>query len=172
MTRAARDSGILPLVKIAVGILFAAAVAFAGVTWWALESSQVALLETRRPDGSIRTTHVWYVLHDGALWLEAGTPENGWYRDVARSPAVAIDGPFAEYRAVPLLDASGHDFIRGSMREKYTLRDRWVDLLFDTSRSVAVRLEEPEDLPNPSPSSRSPVRPALGPGSGAERRIP
>jgi hypothetical protein len=157
MARGARASGILPLVKTAALVLVAIAMAFAGVTWWAAESSQVALLETRRPDGSTRTTHVWYVRHDGSLWLEAGTPENGWYRDVARSPrlAIEIDGQSAEYRTEPVLDASGHAFIRGLMREKYALRDRWVGLLFDTSRSVAVRLVEPEDSPNPSPRRRS-----------------
>jgi hypothetical protein len=149
------------LVKAAIGILVAAALAFAGVTWWALESGHVARLETTRPDGRTRTTHVWYVLHDGALWLEAGTPENGWYRDVQRSPgvAIAIDGHSAEYRAAPVLDASGHDFIRRLMREKYALRDRWVGLLFDNSRSVAVRLVGPEGSPNPSPH-RDPALPS------------
>ena len=134
-------------------ILAAAAVAFAGVTWWALESSRVALLETHRPGGSIRTTHVWYVFHDGGLWLEAGKPENGWYRDVQRSPrlSIAIDGQSAEYRAEPVKRASGHVLIRGLMRQEYGLRDRWVELLFDTSRSVAVRLVDPED-----PSTRAP----------------
>jgi hypothetical protein len=46
------------------------------------------------------------------------------------------------------MDASGHDFVRGLMREKYALRDRWVGLLFDTSRSVAVRLVESQE-PDP-----------------------
>jgi len=34
--------------------------AFVGVTGWALESGGVAVVETRRPDGSTRSTQVWY----------------------------------------------------------------------------------------------------------------
>jgi len=34
--------------------------ALVGVTGWALESGGGAVVETRRPDGSTRSTHVWY----------------------------------------------------------------------------------------------------------------
>ena len=44
------------------------------------------------------------------------------------------------YRAEPIAAAEGHERVRALMREKYGWRDRWVSLLFDTSRSLAVRL--------------------------------
>lgn len=53
-----------------------AALAFGGITWVALEASDVARIETRAPSGEARTTHVWFVERDDGLWLEAGTPEN------------------------------------------------------------------------------------------------
>jgi hypothetical protein len=120
----------------------ALALAFGATTWWALESSGVAVLETRDPLGGVRHTHVWYAETDGELWLEAGTPENTWFEDVQADSAVIlrIDGRAERYVAEPVDDPRGHPRIRSLMRERYGLRDLWVGLLFDTSRSVAVRL--------------------------------
>jgi len=114
----------------------------AAVTWWALESGGVAVIETRTPEGAIRSTHVWYAEPDGELWLEAGTPENAWFVDVQRDPAVTFtaDDRSGRYAAQLVSDPSGHARIRSLLRDKYGLRDRWVGLLVDTSRSVAVRL--------------------------------
>jgi hypothetical protein len=77
-------------VKHALVTVFLLLLAFVGLTWWALESSGVAVLETRRPDGSTRSTHVWHVTHNGEVWLEAGTPENAWFQDVEGSPRVLL----------------------------------------------------------------------------------
>jgi hypothetical protein len=129
-------------VKRVLVTVFLLLLAFVGLTWWALESSGVAVLETRRPDGSIRSTHVWYATHNGEVWLEAGTPENAWFQDVGGSPRVLlrIDGCSTEYFAKPVQESSGHTTIRSLLRKKYGARDWWVGLLFDTSRSVAVQL--------------------------------
>jgi hypothetical protein len=129
-------------VKHALVTVFLLLLAFVGLTWWALESSGVAVLETQRPDGSTRSTHVWHVTHNGELWLEAGTPENAWFQDVEGSPRVLLrlEGRSTEYLAEPIRESSGHTTIRSLLREKYGVRDWWVALLFDTSRSVAVRL--------------------------------
>ncbi len=137
-------SGILAAIGLrrAFAIALAALLALAGFTVWALESSGVAVVETVRPDGSERATHVWYAQRDGVLWLEAGTPENGWFEDAKARPEVVlrIGGVAKPYRAEPIADPSGHATIRALLREKYGLRDAWITLLFDTSRSVAVRL--------------------------------
>jgi len=45
-------------VKIALGIVAALIVAFVAISWLALESGGVAIVETRAPDGSMRATHV------------------------------------------------------------------------------------------------------------------
>jgi hypothetical protein len=129
-------------VKTALAVLAALAAAFAGATWWALESGGVAVVETRAPDGSLRSTHVWYAEPDGELWLEAGTPENGWFEDVRRDPTLGFraEGRTGRYLAQPLEEPGAHERIRSLLRRKYGLRDRWVGLLVDTSRSVAVRL--------------------------------
>ena len=121
--------------------------AFGATTWWALESGGVAVVETRAPDGAVRSTHVWFIESDKELWLEAGTPENAWFQDVQRHPILTFqaDGRSTRYATRPIGDPSGHTRIRSLMREKYGLRDRWVGLIFDTSRSVAVQLLPEED---------------------------
>ena len=116
--------------------------AFVVTSWWALESGGVAVVETRDSRGGARSTHVWYVEPDGELWLEAGTPENAWFQDVRRDPALIFTaaGRSARYVAHPVGDPSGHERVRLLIREKYGFRDWWVGLLVDTSRSVAVQL--------------------------------
>jgi len=97
---------------LALGLL---ALAFFALTWIALESGGVARLETHRADGTLRETHVWFVEREGATWLEAGAPENGWFADVQRDRRLRI-------------------------RTVGVWRDAWVGLLVDSTRSVAVRL--------------------------------
>ena len=124
-----------------LAILGAAVLAFVGFTAWALESGGVAVVETHAADGSLRSTHVWFAEPDGELWVEAGTPENGWFVDVERDPRIRFSaerrsGHYLAERVRP----DAHDEIRALLRAKYGVRDWWIDLLFDTSRSVAVRL--------------------------------
>jgi hypothetical protein len=132
-------------VKIAI-VSFASLIGFLAVfTWWALESSGVAVIETRASDGSLRSTHVWFVEPNGELWLEAGTPENPWYLDILRNPRVSFSSAQQprQYSARRVEEPGAQDRIRSLLRKKYGVRDRWIDLIFDTSRSVAVRLVPP-----------------------------
>ena len=119
--------------------------ALAALTFIALESGGVAIVETHAPDGSVRATHVWFVEHDGELWLEAGAPENSWFRDAERDPGVRvrIDGVASERRAEIVPEASPD--VRARLHAKYGWRDAWVGLFVDATRSTAVRLREAEE---------------------------
>jgi len=129
----------LKLVVAAIAFLLGA---FALSTWWALESSGVAVIETRAADGSPRSTHVWFAEPEGELWLEAGTPTNPWYQDILLEPTLVFSSTnrSGHFTAEPVEAADGHEEIRSLLREKYGLRDAWVGLLVDTSGSLAVRL--------------------------------
>lgn len=81
-----------PLVKRSVVAVVALAVSFGVTTWWALESGGVAVIETLTPRGTVRSTHVWYAKPNGEFWLEAGTPENAWFRDVQENPVLTFLG--------------------------------------------------------------------------------
>ncbi len=116
---------------------------FVGVTWLALESDGVGIVETQRADGSARSTHVWPARIDGALWLEAGTPQNGWYLDIQSRPGLWLDheGARARYRAIPVRQDAAHDRLRNAIRGQFGWRDHWVGIWLDSSESIAVRLE-------------------------------
>jgi hypothetical protein len=120
----------------------ALALAFGAVTWYALESSDVAILRTRGGDGALLETHVWPAEDAGVVWLEAATPERSWLRHVEANPEIELvhGGAARRYRALPDPGPEGHARIRRLLRAKYGWRDWWVGLLQDTSRSVAVKL--------------------------------
>jgi hypothetical protein len=122
-------------------------VALAGVgalvTWFALESAEVAVLHARGADGGIERTRVWVAEAGGFLWIEAATPERGWYRALLHDPRVDLErsGRVEPHLARPMPGPEAHARIRTLLREKYGWADAWVGLLQDTSRSVAVRLK-------------------------------
>lgn len=118
------------------------AVFLAMLTWWALESGGVAILESQAADGTVRATHVWYAESDGRLWVEAGTPENPWFLDVQKDPAITLltSERSGEYIAEIVPGEPAHQQIRSLLREKYGFRDWWIGVIFDTSQSVAVRM--------------------------------
>lgn len=136
-------------VVIGVAVL---AIAFGATTLIALEGNDVAVLHTRDDAGGARRTRVWVAERDGALWVEAATPERGFYRDLQLRPEIDVEhgGRAQRMIARPEPGAAGHESIRAMLRDKYGWADCWVALLQDTSRSVAVRLD-----PAPPPAGAS-----------------
>jgi 2-iminobutanoate/2-iminopropanoate deaminase len=123
-------------------VLLVLLLAFAALTFWALEAGDVAVLVTQRPEGSVRETHVWWAEDDGTLQVEAATPERAWLAEALEAGEIEVerDGRRERFR-VERSDAPGaHDRVRALLRAKYGWRDAWVGVLQDTSRSVAVRL--------------------------------
>ena len=126
---------------------------FALVTLLALEAGGVAVLRTERPDHSVRETHVWWVEHEGALWVEAATPERAWLAEALAAGVVDVerDGVREHMRVERASGADAHARVRALLREKYGLRDWWVGRLQDTSRSLAVLLRPGESEPGSRP---------------------
>ncbi len=121
----------------------AAVALFVPATWLALEASGVAVVTTTTREGSARETHVWFAEIAGELWLEAGTPENPWFRDVQAEPRLRIallsEAPRA-FVARPVPSRAARQRVRAALHAKYGWRDAWVGLFVDASRSLAVRL--------------------------------
>ena len=119
--------------------------AFAAVTWWALESSGVGILQTRRSDGTLRSTHVWYAENGPSIWIEAATAGREFLSDIRHDPQVtlSVDGRGTPYSAEVLAAPSAHSRVRELLRAKYGFRDWWVSLLQDTSGSVVIQLSAP-----------------------------
>ena len=130
-------------------VLLGAALAFGATTLVALEGKDVAVLHTRDDTGGARRTRVWVAESAGALWVEAATPERGFYRDLLQRPEIDVEhaGRARRMIARPEPGDAGHERIRTLLRDKYGWADRWVALLQHTSHSVAVRLD-----PAPAPT--------------------
>ena len=136
--------------SIGLGAVGAAIALFAAVTWVALESGEVVVLRTRTEQGGMRETRVWIDDSEGALWLEAASPESPWYREAIANPEIEIlraDG-VVRVRTIPQPGPAGHARIRAMFRAKYGWRDVWVGLVQDVSRSVLVRAEPLADTPS------------------------
>ena len=120
---------------------FALVLALGAGTYLALESGGViTVTTTNQSTQSARETHIWYVLREGEILLEAGNPNNPWVADLERSSEVQLsgDGLDGRYRLEIIQGEAGHAEIRGLMRDRYGWRDIWVAALFDTTQSRKV----------------------------------
>ncbi|MAJ58768.1 MAG: hypothetical protein CBC48_01650 [bacterium TMED88] len=119
------------------------AFAIGGLVWWVLESSGVAIVETQGAEGQLRRTHVWYVRQGNTVWLEAGRPNHGWYRDLQAHPTVQFESSdlSGRFEAATVPGPQAHRHIRTLLAEKYGVRDRILGWAVDTSSSIAVRLD-------------------------------
>lgn len=123
--------------------LLALGLAVIVITGVALELGGVVSVDTYSKIDTPRRTHVWFVQAKGQLYLEAGNPANPWVQELPNRNSLTLtgaelDGDYA-YRIYA--DADSHLKIRTLMREKYGWRDRWVSLLFDTSKSRLLLLD-------------------------------
>ena len=128
-------------------VVLALGLGFVVITGLALEAGDVAVLTTQRPDGSARETHVWWAEQEGVLWVEAATPERAWLAEALAAGVVEVERDARRERMRverALGTADAHVRVRALLREKYGLRDWWVGLLQDTSRSLAVLLRRAE----------------------------
>ena len=117
---------------------------FGVVTLIALEGREVVVLETTAPDGTVHETRTWVADADGATWIEAANPERPFLRDLRTHPDLALvrGGRVLRCRATPSADADGgHARIRALLAARYGWADRWIALVADTRRSLAIRLD-------------------------------
>jgi reactive intermediate/imine deaminase len=131
--------------RLALGALLLVG-AFAALTLYALEASDVAVLITPRAGGGVRETHVWWVEEEsGALQVEAATPERAWLAEALAAGEIEAvrDGRRGRYRVERIETPGAPEQLRARLRAKYGWRDAFVALLQDTSRSVPVRLSPP-----------------------------
>jgi hypothetical protein len=138
-----------------VALVVLLAVGFAAITLTALESNEVVVVRTHDAAGGTRDTRVWVADQEGALWVEAATPERDFYRDLLAQPNAELVRGQQTLRVVahPEPGFAGHQRIRALLAAKYGWADQWVALLQDTSRSVAVRFDPvaPAEKENAAP---------------------
>ena len=116
---------------------------FGVVTLLALEGREVVVVRTRDADGHPRATRTWVADADGYVWIEAANPERPFLHDLDREPQIELGrgGTVRRCHATIEPNPAGHQRIRDLLAAKYGWADRWIALVADTRRSVAVRLD-------------------------------
>ena len=132
-----------PSMRRIFGVIALLGLGFAIVTLHALEGREVVVLRTAAPDGGERTTRTWIADDAGAAWVEAATPERPFLRDLERDPTVRLERNGRPLRCATTVapNPDGHRRIRDLLAAKYGWADRWIAMVADTERSLAVRLD-------------------------------
>jgi deazaflavin-dependent oxidoreductase (nitroreductase family) len=87
---------------------------------------QIKLGVIGRKSGQTISNPVWFVLEGGKLYL---LPVRGsgtqWYKNVLKNPSIRIDarGAEAEFRAVPITEATAVKSVIEKFRQKYGVGD-------------------------------------------------
>ena len=126
-----------------IGLAVVLALAFGVVTLIALEGREVVVVETADEHGAPRRTRTWIAEDAGVLWIEAANPERPFLVDLRRQPELVLERGGARFvcRGDPSSDADGgHARIRGLLAARYGWADRWIGLVADTRRSLAIRI--------------------------------
>ena len=87
---------------------------------------QIKLSVIGRKSGKTISNPVWFVLEAEKLFLlPVQGSETQWYKNVRKNPTIRIDarGDGAEFRAMPVTDATGVKSVIEKFREKYGARD-------------------------------------------------
>jgi hypothetical protein len=117
----------------------------AGTTLVALEGGEVVVLRTHDDQGTPRETRTWVADDAGAAWIEAANGDRPFLRQLRATPDVELrrGGAWRPCRGAEVSNPEGHVRIRQMLAAKYGWKDRWIGLLTDTSRSLAIRLDCP-----------------------------
>jgi hypothetical protein len=101
---------------------------------------EVVTLYTRDPGGTESRTSLWVVDYEGSQYLRAGNRDSTWFERLRRAPEVRVErgGKTATYQAQPSPELTAK--IDALMAEKYGLADRYIGLIRDPAKSMAVKL--------------------------------
>jgi len=115
---------------------------FGMLTLLALEGGEVVIVRTWDKSGAVRETRTWIADDEGGSWIEAASPMRRFFWDVLARPDVELwrGGRWQRCRALVAANPEGHERIRRLLAAKYGWKDRWIGMLTDTSRSVALRM--------------------------------
>jgi len=112
------------------------------LTLLALEGGEVVIVRTRDKHGAARETRTWIADRAEGSWIEVASPTRPFFWDVLGNPDLELwrGGRWQRCRALVAANPEGHERVRWLLAQKYGWRDRWIGMLVDTSKSVALRL--------------------------------
>lgn len=100
-----------------------------GLERLAAERVEVIEVHAKDTDGSMVTTRLWVVDHEGGMYVRVGADGSGWYSRMQANPEIEMTRgeKTAIYRAIP--DPTKSDTINDLMQEKYTWGDTFIGSL-------------------------------------------
>ena len=87
---------------------------------------EINITVTGRKSGRAISIPVWFVLEDDKLYLlPVQGSDTQWYKNVLKNPSIRIDarGAEAEFRAVPITEATAVKSVIEKFRQKYGVGD-------------------------------------------------
>ncbi len=131
-------------ILVGLGILLAFALLFIGAIIVASETgTEVVTVKTARSGGTTKSTRLWVVDDGGYAWLRAGMGHAAWVGQAQTAGDLVMTraGVDHRYRVAVFDDPETRDRIHRLMAEKYGARDRFIDMIRESARSIAIRLE-------------------------------
>ncbi|MEM1436194.1 MAG: hypothetical protein AAGG11_19220 [Pseudomonadota bacterium] len=136
----------MKIVKWLVLVLLALALLVFAAEYYASESGEVVVLETRDADGNPMETRLWVVDYDGDPWLRAGSAGSGWAERITAAETVAVtrNNIRRSYRPDP--DPAAREEVNRLMAEKYAWREQLIGTLVGgRDQSLPIRLRTARD---------------------------
>jgi deazaflavin-dependent oxidoreductase (nitroreductase family) len=90
------------------------------------QSRELNLTVTGRKSGQPISIPIWFVLEDDTLYfLPVQGSDTQWYKNVLKNPPIRVEagGAEAEFKAVPVADASRVSWVVERFRSKYGTND-------------------------------------------------
>jgi len=107
---------------------------------------EVATLVRPESDGSTKNIRVWIVDSDNNSWIEHGTEESYWIKQLSDGVEVSVIRSEKKEKYEAFTDKESHDFYHNLRREKYAFADKMLDILSfgatskENCSGVSVRL--------------------------------
>lgn len=107
---------------------------------------EVATLVRPESDGSTKNIRVWIVDSDNNSWIEHGTEESYWIKQLSDGVEVSVIRSEKKEKYEAFIDKESHDFYHNLRREKYAFADKMLDILSfgatskENCSGVSVRL--------------------------------
>lgn len=108
----------------------------------AAERVEVIEVHGTDPDGTVVTTRLWVVDHEGSMYVRVGADGSGWYSRMQANPNVEVTrgDQTKAYTAIP--DPSKSEVVNQLMQEKYTWGDTYIgNLVGGREGSIPILLD-------------------------------
>jgi len=118
-------------------------VTFAETDLSAIAGAEEVRIETRAADGTVHTTIIWIVEHDGQLYIRSvNGPGARWFREATADTSIAllVEGRRYPAHVVPATDPASIEACSAGLRAKYKADYSLGSMLQDDTLPTTLRV--------------------------------